>query len=81
MSRRIDQIQVVNLSVSGLVVQRRSLRLDRNPPFPFQIHGIEHLRFHFTIRQASAQLDNPVGKRRFAMVDMGDNGKIADVFH
>ena len=81
MSRGINEIQVIDLSVSGLVIQGRCLGLDGDAPFPFQIHGIEHLRLHFTIRQTTAQLDDPVGERRFAMVDMSDNGKITDVFH
>ena len=28
---------------------------------------------------AAAQLDQPVGERRFAVVDMGDDGEIADM--
>jgi hypothetical protein len=34
---------------------------------------------HVTLRQGPGGLDEPVGERRFAMVDMGDDREIADV--
>jgi len=79
--RGVDQIQVINLPVLGFVAQRRCLGFDGDAPFPLDIHGIEHLGFHFPVRQPAAALDEPVGQGGFTVVDVGDNGKIANVLH
>ena len=39
----------------------------------------EHLLDHFARFEPAGQLDQPVGQRRFAVVDMGDDREIADV--
>jgi curli biogenesis system outer membrane secretion channel CsgG len=41
------------------------------------IHVVEHLLGHLAFGEAAAALDQPVGQRRFAVVDMGDDGEIA----
>jgi GTP-binding protein LepA len=46
-----------------------------------EIHRIEHLLFHLAVAQAAAALDDAVRQRGLAVVDMGDDGKIADVIH
>ena len=81
MAGRVDQMQLVHLAVACLVFQRGGLRLDGDAALALQIHGVKHLRLHFTRRQTAAQLDDAVCQRRFAVVDVGDNGKVADVFH
>ena len=50
----------------------RSLALD--------VHGIEHLFDHFARFERAGELDQAVGERRFAVVDMGDDGEVADIF-
>ncbi len=77
-ARGIDQVQAVNLAILRLVGQCSGLRLDGDAAFLFQIHGIEHLRFHLALGQAAAKLDQTVGQRGLAVVDMGNDGKIAD---
>ena len=49
------------------------------PALALDIHGIEHLFLHLPRRQPAAELDQPVGEGRFPVVDMGDDGKIADL--
>jgi hypothetical protein len=39
------------------------------------------LSFHFARFQATAQLDDAVGQRRFAMIDVRDDGEISDQIH
>ena len=39
----------------------------------------EHLLLHLAQLEPAGGLDQPVGERRFAMVDMGDDGEIADM--
>ena len=58
-----------------------ALRLDGDAAFALQVHRIEHLRLHFARLQAAAQLDEAVSQRRFAVIDVGNDGKVADVLH
>ncbi|MNZ89697.1 hypothetical protein D3C78_1086320 [compost metagenome] len=79
MAGRIDEVQLVGLAVLRLVVKRDAVGLDGDPAFALQVHGIQNLSFHFACRQATAHLDETVGQRRLAMVDVGDDGEIADM--
>ena len=63
MTRRIDEIEVVDLSVLRLVFERGSLRLDGYPTLLLYVHGIENLRAHLAILQATAALDDPISER------------------
>ena len=81
MAGRIDQIEVVQLSVFGLVLQGRCLRLDSYPPLFFNVHRVQNLGFHVARFQATAALNQAVGQRRFAVVNMGNDRKISDVLH
>ena len=75
---RVDQVEDVGQSVLRLVVQPNGLGLDRDAALTLDIHRIEHLRGHLARLQPAAQLDQPVGQGRFAVVDMRDDGEIAD---
>jgi hypothetical protein len=55
------------------------LELDGNPSLALQIHLIEELLFHLALFHRTRQLEQPIGKSRFAVIDMGDDAKIADV--
>ena len=80
MARRVDEIQLVGFAILGLVVERDALGLDRDAPFPLEIHGIEHLGFHFPLSQAAAKLDQTVSQGRLPVIDVGDDGKVSDSF-
>jgi hypothetical protein len=62
-SRRIDQVQVIDLTIPCLVGQSSRLRLDGNPALAFDIHRIEDLGFHFTVGKATAEVNNAIGQR------------------
>ena len=81
MSRGIDEVEEIGLSILGEVLERNALRLDGDPTFPLDVHGIEHLRRHLAFGQPSANLDEAVGKRGFAVIDVGDDGEVADMLH
>jgi hypothetical protein len=49
------------------------VRFDRNSAFTLQIHIIEKLRFHIAIANGMRQLQNPISKRRFPVVNMSNN--------
>ena len=77
MSRRIDQVKDILLSVIRLIYRTHSLCFDGDSSLSFQVHIIQNLRLHLTACQKSGLLDDPVCKRRFSMVDMCDNTKIS----
>ena len=81
MARRVDQVQVVDLAVARLVFERRGLRLDRDAALALDVHRVEHLRFHLAVAQAAAALDDAVGQRALAVVDVGNDREVADVVH
>jgi len=81
MARRVDQIEVVDLAIARLVLQRSGLRLDGYPTLFFDVHRVQDLGLHLALRQPAAPLDQAVGQRRLAMVDVRDDGKISDVIH
>ena len=78
MARRVDEVQLVDLAVARVIIEAHGLRLDGDAALALDIHGIEHLLLHLPRRQAPAKLDQPVGERRFAVIDMGDDGEVAD---
>lgn len=81
MSRCVDQIQVINLPVAGLVVQRSGLCLDGDAPFALNLHGVEHLLGHLPVCQSAATVNKAVRKRGFAVINMGNNREITYMLH
>jgi hypothetical protein len=47
--------------------------------FPFQIHVIQELVLHIFFGNRLGQFNQTVGEGRFAVVNVGDNRKIADI--
>ena len=76
---RVDQVQDVDLAVVGLVGQPDRVRLDRDAALALEIHAVEHLRLHLAGLQGARHLEETVGQRRLAVVDVGDDGEVADV--
>ncbi len=76
---RVDQIEHVVLAVAGAVIQPHRLRLDGDAALALDVHRIEHLLDHLARLEPAGELNEPVGERRFAVVDMGDDREIADV--
>ena len=79
MARRVDEIERIGPAVFALIVEAHRLRLDGDAALALQVHIVEHLVAHLALRQAAAGLDQPVGQRGLAVVDMGDDGEVADV--
>jgi len=79
MPRRIHQIQLISFAVLRLVHQAHRLSLDRDAAFALDIHAVEHLLFHVARLDRTTVLDQAVGKRRFPMIDMGDDREITDM--
>ena len=78
MAGRVDEVEDIGLPVARGVFDADGVGLDGDAAFPLDIHGVEQLFLHVALGHGAGQLDQPVGKGRFAMVDMGDDGEIAD---
>ncbi len=52
---------------------------DGDATLPLEIHVIEDLRLHVAGSNSVRQLEKPVGQCRLSMVDVGNDGKIADI--
>ena len=74
----VDQVQHVIPPVGGPVGEAYRLRLDRDSALALELHAVEHLLAHLALGQSAAGLDQPVGERGLAVVDVGDDGEVAD---
>ena len=78
MSRRIDQIKNILVSILCLIDKPDGLGFDRNAPLPLQIHIVKHLILHLPAGKKPGLLNDPVRQSGFAVVDMCDNTKVPD---
>ncbi len=80
-SRRIDEIELIHLAAQRLEAQGHALRLDGDAALALEVHRVEHLGLHFPGIEAAAFLNEAVGQRRFAVINMSDDGEVADILH
>ena len=76
MARRIDQIELIQVAIVGLVIEPDGMRFDGDAALALEIHRIQHLRHHFALGKRAGGLEKAVGKRAFAVVDMRNDGEI-----
>ena len=81
MTGRIDEIELIGFAIARRVRQRHRLCLDGDAALALDRIVVQNLRFHLAVGQATAQLDDAIGERRLAVVDMGNDGEVADQFH
>ena len=77
----VDQVQVIDLAIFGVVLQGGRLRLDGDTALFLDVHRVEHTGLHLACGQAFAALDQLVRQGRFAVVNVRNDGEITDVFH
>lgn len=73
MAWRVNEVELIDLAVTRLVMQGNGLRLNGDAALSFEIHRIEHLVLHLAVRQASAELNHSVCKRALSVIDVGNN--------
>src|ERR1019366_5768513 len=61
--------------------ERHALCLDGDATLALQIHGIENLRLHLPSVEATAHLDESIRQGRFAVIDVSNDRKVADILH
>ena len=74
----VDQIELVGLAVLRGVGHADGVGFDGDAALAFEVHGIEDLGLHFARGEGSGQLEQAVGERGFAVVDVRDDREIAD---
>ena len=78
----VDEIQLVALAVAlRRVIESDRLRLDGDAALALELERIEHLILHLAGFEAAANLDEPVGQRGLAVIDVGDDGEVAYPLH
>jgi hypothetical protein len=73
----VDQIEDVRRAVD-FPGQPDVLRLDGDAALALDVHAVEVLRAHVALLDDARQLQHPVGQRRLAVVDVGDDAEVAD---
>ena len=79
MARGVDEVQDVVFAVVGAVVQTDGAGLDGDAALALKVHGVEDLVLHLALFDRVAFLEQAVGQRGFTVVNVGDDGKIADM--
>ena len=74
---RVDEVQLVGLALVR-PEHAHGLRLDRDPALALEIHGVEHLVAHLALGHRAGDLQDAVGQRRLAVVDVRDDREVAD---
>src|ERR1700694_1618072 len=54
------------------------MRFDSDATLAFQVHRVQHLLHHFALGQRAGHLEQTIGERRFAMIDVSDDGEVSD---
>ena len=75
---RVDEVELVALPGDA-----HGLGLDRDAAFPLELHRVENLFAHLARRDGVGQLEDAIGERRLAVVDVRDDREVADaaLFH
>ena len=62
----------------GLVGRGDGMGFNGNAPLTFKIHVIQDLLPSLPCRDSASQLQKAIGESRFPVIDMGDDGKVAN---
>lgn len=77
----VDKVKLISFTVRRFIIERYALGFNGDTAFAFQVHGVQNLGCHFTIRQATANLDNTVRQRRLTVVNVSYDRKVTYVLH
>ena len=80
MAGRIDQVEDIFFTAAD-IFHLDGMALDGNTFFFLQIHGVEHLVFHFPLVERMRALEHAVGEGALAVVNVGDDAEVADILH
>src|SRR5271156_5469196 len=78
MPGRVDQVEYIAFAVLGRIVEPHRARLDRNPALALEVHRIQKLILRLAHRERAGALEDPIGERGLAVIDMRDDRKITN---
>jgi hypothetical protein len=70
---RVDEVERVAVPFDADV-----LGLDRDAAFALEVHRVEVLLAHVARLNSAGDLEDAVGERRLAVIDVGDDREVAD---
>jgi hypothetical protein len=71
-------VELVDEAVLRLVVELDGLGLDRDAALALEVHRVEHLGLRLALRDCSTLLEDAIGERGLAVIDVSDDGEVAD---
>ncbi len=80
MSRGVDQVQYIFFPIQG-VIHLNGMAFNGDPPFTLQIHIVQNLRLQVFTLYGFGVFEQAIRQGAFAMVNMSNDTKIADIFH
>ena len=80
MAGGVDKVQLVMFAVFRRVGQAHGLGLDGDAAFALKLHFVQILLASFTVADHLGDFKNAVGEGGLAVVNVGDDAKIADMF-
>jgi hypothetical protein len=75
-TRSVDQIDPI-LFTFVHPIDSNSPRFYRDPTFTLDVHGVQHLSLHISVRYTARELKDSVSQSRLAVIDVSNNGKVA----
>ena len=79
MARGVDEVELVGLTVVGVVHHSDGLRLDGDAALALDVHRVEDLLHHVALLHGVGELEDAVGQRRLPVVDVRDDREVAYV--
>ena len=79
MSRGVDEVKFIGVPIFCFVFNLNGAGFDGDAAFPFQVHVVQKLIFHFTQGDRLCLFQNSVGKGRLAVVNVGNDAEISNV--
>ena len=76
---RVDQVELI-LVLTAFELHHDRAGFDRDAAFAFQFQVVEQLFLHLARADGAGFFQQPIRQCAFAVVDMGDDAKVANVF-
>ena len=80
MAGSVDEVELVLLALI-IIEHLDRMALDRDALLLLEVHVVEDLVLHVTGAEGAGELQQAVGERALAVVNMGYDAEVSDVFH
>ena len=74
---RVDEVEAVRQAVLRRVLETDGAGLDRDALLALEVHRVEDLARHLARVDRVRQLQQSIGERRLAVIDVGDDREVA----